>query len=80
MFSATLLPGVNARDPQGDGDQSRVQQVPGPGQDLFDVWSKVGPSRCCSPRHRMTLNSRNEGKGKRLMTWRAAIRCCPFTS
>ena len=31
---------------------------------------KVGPGTKCSPRHRMTINSRNEGIQYSLMTWR----------
>jgi len=30
----------------------------------------VGPDRYCSPRHRMTFNSRNEGSKCVSMTWR----------
>ena len=37
----------------------------------IEVESAVGPGRCCSPRHRMTFHSRNEGSKRVLMAWRA---------
>jgi len=38
----------------------------------------VGPARCCSPRHRMTFNSRSEGGSTRVSMTRRARSARPY--